>query len=108
MVFILLADALCIDTNSSNSSNSINSSDISNTSENSSEDYESSSKSADLMSSEIISKKTKLKKDLESNLDSEIINMLSIKNIEQINKPNTYLEISANPNMSDFMLNTEC
>ena len=95
-------------TNSSNSSNSINSSDISNTSENSSEDYESSSKSADLMSSEIISKKTKLKKDLESNLDSEIINMLSIKNIEQINKPNTYLEISANPNMSDFMLNTEC
>jgi len=47
-------------------------------------------------------------KDLQSNLDSEIINGLSKEEIHQINKPNSYIEFNCNEQITDFALNTEC
>ena len=44
---------------------------------------------------------------MESNLDSDIINGMSKDEINQINKPNSYIEFNYNQELPDFILNTE-
>jgi hypothetical protein len=98
----------------SNSSEESEESDGSNDSDISKEEEESSSSetSIDLSESEIITKSKKSninskKKELESNLDTEIINNLTKEDMTRMENPNTYIELNLNPNMSDCILNTE-
>lgn len=41
------------------------------------------------------------------NYNSDIFNNLRKQDIQKIDMPNTYIELNLNPNMSDFILNTE-
>ena len=102
------------DSNSDSDSDSDSNSDSDSDSNSNSDSDSNSSNSNDLESSIIISKQLKknnnikkTKNDLESNLDSDIINILSKQNIKQMEMPNTYIELNLNQNMSDCIFNTE-
>lgn len=56
---------------------------------------------------EKLSTNTKIKNEIESNLDSEIINNLSKKNIKQISKSNTYIELNLNSANTEYIFDTE-